>query len=75
MKSNSFIPLYVTNFFGTLNDNFLKTLASFTMIGWLADDAKKDGYRKTSFLWRLFRYESDPGKGKKVDLLFIPVWR
>ncbi len=38
-------------------------------------DAKKNGYRKTSFLWRLFRCESDPGKGKKVDLLFIPVWR
>ena len=22
MKNNSFLPLYVTNFFGTLNDNF-----------------------------------------------------
>ena len=38
---NSFIPLYVTNFFGTLNDNFLKTLASFTVIGWLADERVK----------------------------------
>ncbi len=36
--SNSFIPLYVTNFFGTLNDNFLKTLASFVVIGWLPDE-------------------------------------
>ena len=41
MKSNSFLPLYVTNFFGTLNDNFLKTLASFTVIGWLADERVK----------------------------------
>ena len=38
---NSFIPLYVTNFFGTLNDNFLKTLASFTVIGWIADERVK----------------------------------
>ena len=38
-------------------------------------DAKTNGYSKTSFLWRFFRYENDPGKGKKVDLFFIPVWR
>ncbi len=37
----SFLPLYVTNFFGTLNDNFLKTLASFTVIGWLGDERVK----------------------------------
>ena len=37
MKSRSFIPLFVTNFFGVVNDNFLKTLASFIVIGWLAD--------------------------------------
>ncbi len=41
MGSNSFLPLYVTNFFGTLNDNFLKTLASFTVIGWLSDERVK----------------------------------
>ena len=41
MKSNSFLPLYVTNFFGTLNDNFLKTLASFTVIGWISDERVK----------------------------------
>ena len=39
--SRSFFPLYITNFFGTLNDNFLKTLASFTVIGWLSDDRVK----------------------------------
>ena len=41
MKNNSFLPLYVTNFFGTLNDNFLKKLASFTVIGWLSDERVK----------------------------------
>ena len=39
--SRSFFPLYITNFFGTLNDNFLKTLASFTVIGWLSDERVK----------------------------------
>ena len=38
---NSFSPLFLTNFFGTLNDNFLKTLASFTVIGWIADERVK----------------------------------
>ena len=37
-KSRSFAPLFVTNFFGVINDNFLKTLASFTVIGWIADE-------------------------------------
>ena len=37
MKENSYIPLFVTNLFGTLNDNFLKTLASFIVIGWIQD--------------------------------------
>jgi acyl-[acyl-carrier-protein]-phospholipid O-acyltransferase/long-chain-fatty-acid--[acyl-carrier-protein] ligase len=41
MKNDSFLPLYVTNFFGTVNDNFLKTLASFTVIGWLPDERVK----------------------------------
>ena len=35
---NSFLSLYVTNFSGTLNDNFLKTLACLTVIGWIADE-------------------------------------
>ena len=38
-------------------------------------DSKTNGYSKSSFLWRFFRYENDPEEGKKVDLLFIPVWR
>ena len=38
-------------------------------------DSKTNGYVKTSLLWRLFRYENDPEKGRKVDFLFLPVWR
>ena len=38
-------------------------------------DSKTNGYTKTSLLWRLFRYESDPEKGTAADLLFIPIWR
>ncbi len=41
----------------------------------ITHDSKSDGYVKTSFLWRLFRYERNPGKGTAVDLLFVPVWR
>ena len=37
MKKASFVPLFVTNLFGTMNDNFLKTLASFIVIGWIDD--------------------------------------
>lgn len=38
-------------------------------------DKKSNGYAKTSLVWRLFRHEYDPEKGRKVDLLFLPVWR
>ena len=31
----------MTNLFGTLNDNFLKTLASFIVIGWISDPSLK----------------------------------
>ena len=37
MRERSFAPLFVTNLFGTMNDNFLKTLASFIVIGWIRD--------------------------------------
>ena len=40
-RERSFVPLFVTNLFGTLNDNFLKTLASFIVIGWIADPSLK----------------------------------
>ena len=38
-------------------------------------DSKTNGYAKTSFLWRFFRYETDPKEGTSVDFLFIPLWR
>ena len=38
-------------------------------------DRRKDGYTKTSFLWRLYRNEVDPKKGTSMDILFIPVLR
>ena len=38
-------------------------------------DSKTNGYTKTSFLWRFFRYERDPKNGTSVDFLFIPLWR
>lgn len=38
-------------------------------------DSRPDGYSKTSFLWRFFRYEKNPGRGTSVDFLFLPVWR
>lgn len=38
-------------------------------------DKRKNGYTKTSFLWRLYRHEVDPKKGTSMDILFIPVLR
>lgn len=35
-------------------------------------DAHADGYEKTSFLWRCYRNETIPGKGRNLDVLFIP---
>lgn len=34
----SFLSLYFTNFFGVVNDNYLKTLASFVILSWLGDE-------------------------------------
>lgn len=34
----SFLPLFLTNFFGVVNDNYLKTLASFVILSWLGDE-------------------------------------
>lgn len=38
-------------------------------------DSKPNGFRKLTFLWRFFRYETDPEAGKKLDLCFIPIMR
>jgi len=38
-------------------------------------DAHTDGFSKTSFLWRLFRYERHPEGAVDLDLLFLPLRR
>ena len=39
-------------------------------------DSRKNGYYKCSFLWHLFRYETNPETNKtKLDILFIPLRR
>lgn len=38
-------------------------------------DSRKDGYSKTSFLWRIFRYERTKCGRKNMDIFFIPVLR
>ena len=38
-------------------------------------DKRADGYRRFSFMWRLFRNERTADGGRKVDLLFIPIVR
>jgi len=37
--------------------------------------SRPDGYTKTAFWWRLFRYENEPTVGTSIDFLFIPIWR
>lgn len=51
------------------NDISLDVFPGFTY------DEKANGYRKASFLWRLFRCENDPKKGVSADVLFIPISR
>lgn len=47
--------------------------ASMDIFPFITHDKKKNGYEKTSFLWKLYSRESD-GKGQShLDLLFIPV--
>ena len=38
-------------------------------------DSRGDGYRKASWLWRLFRWERAADGKTSVDVLFVPVWR
>ena len=39
--SRSFVPLWVTNFLGAMNDNFLKTCVIFAAEGWIEDTRVK----------------------------------
>lgn len=43
-RQRSFVPLFATNLFGTVNDNFLKMLASFTVIDWIENPRAKPLY-------------------------------
>ncbi len=38
-------------------------------------DTRADGFSKTSFLWRFYRYERHPEGGVDLDLLFLPLSR
>ena len=38
-------------------------------------DRKTDGFKKISFLWRLFRYERAASGEHKLDVLFVPLQR
>ncbi|MCC5850786.1 MAG: hypothetical protein JJU29_22075 [Verrucomicrobia bacterium] len=38
-------------------------------------DRKTDGFKRVSFMWRVFRYENSPEEGTKLDLLFLPLRR
>jgi hypothetical protein len=49
-----------------------ETLDVFPFITW---DRKADGYRKFSFLWRLYRNERTAAGGRNLDLLFLPILR
>ena len=40
-----------------------------------SDRNQETGFRKMSFAWRFFRYERGQDGSKKVDLLFLPVFR
>ncbi|MCQ2378468.1 MAG: MFS transporter [Victivallaceae bacterium] len=48
MKKRSFIPLFTTNFFGVVNDNFLKTLAMFIVCSWIDDEKRKSVFMGTA---------------------------
>ncbi|MBM4035017.1 MAG: hypothetical protein FJ291_25015 [Planctomycetes bacterium] len=49
-----------------------ESLDVFPFITW---DRKKDGYRKTSFLWRLYRNEHGRDGSRSLDILFLPLLR
>jgi hypothetical protein len=49
-----------------------KSLDCFPFISW---DSRANGTRRFSFAWRLFRWESAPDGGRKLDVLFVPLRR
>ncbi|GEM_PF-1980940 len=49
-----------------------KSLDCFPFIAW---DSRESGARRFAFAWRLFRWESTPDGGRKLDVLFVPLRR
>ncbi len=49
-----------------------KSLDCFPFVSW---DSRENGTRRFAFAWRLFRWESTPDGGRKLDVLFIPLRR
>lgn len=48
---------------------------SVDLFPFITRDTRTDGFRKTSFIWRFYRYERAPDGKVARDLFFIPVWR
>lgn len=48
---------------------------SVDLFPFITRDSRADGFRKTSFLWRFYRYERAPDGKVARDLLFVPIWR
>ena len=38
-------------------------------------DRKTDGFRRVSFMWRVFRHTRTPEGGTDLDILFLPLRR
>ena len=48
---------------------------SIDIFPFITRDTHADGLRKTTFLWRLFRYQKDPDGKTSLDLFFLPLVR
>jgi len=48
---------------------------SVDMLPGITYDAKTDGFRQYSLLWRVFRWQRDAEGRRKLDLLFVPLIR
>ena len=48
---------------------------SVDLFPFITRDTHADGFRKTSFLWRLYRYQKEADGQTSVDLFFLPLVR
>jgi hypothetical protein len=49
--------------------------SSMDLFPFITHDVHADGFRKTTFLWRLFRHETSPLGETALDILFLPIVR